>query len=882
MECFTVKNLSFSYPGANKKALDNVTVHIAEGSFVLLCGKSGSGKSTLLRHFKTCLAPVGEKQGSVYFYGKELNEVDFRTQTEKIGFVSQSPESQTVTDKVYHEISFCLENLGVPSDEIRRKVAFAADFFGLSDSLNDDVAVLSGGQKQLLSLAGVVVSEPQVLILDEPTSQLDPKAAAEFVELIARLNRETGITVIMSEQRLNEALPFADTVIVLDGGRVVCCDTPENTANFLKENNSGLLDAFPAGVRLWCTLDGKEKCPVTVSDGRAFLKSYSEKNSPSEISIKEYSLNNNTALSASHCYFRYEKDGADIIKDFSFSLEKGEIFALVGANGAGKTTALKILSGAKKCVSGKVERFGKSAFLPQDAKTLFVKDTVLDDLYEVFDSSRAYSEKEARIKEIAEMCGINHLLTRNPFELSGGETQLSALAKLLVNRPDILFLDEPTKGLDAELKKRLGTVLKTLSQNGVAVLLVSHDTDFCAEYADMCGVFFDGTIISKDVPQRFFSDSSFCSTNAARIAKNIVPNAVTVDEILSSFNKDITRELSTMPKENPIKTYAEINEKKEESVVVPSELPGKKRLSPIRKALCAVLSVLSVADFVLVSFGAKISTLTGVDINSFVKKNNILLYALLIVLLFGAALSAVGFSGEKKTIQKRNKMSGKSKLLCVASVLAVIVTLIVGVFVLNNKNSGIISVIVLTECIVPFFIDFDGRKPGAREIVTLSTLCALGVAGRMALFMLPQFKPVMAVVIIAGASMGAKSGFLTGAVTMLVSNMFYSQGPWTPWQMFSMGLVGFIAGLIFNTGILQPKRFSMAVYGAAAAIIIYGGIMNPASVIMYSPASLSIKSLLASYASGFIADIVQASATVFFILCFGEKSVEKIKKTVRE
>ncbi len=858
-----------------------MTVHIAEGSFVLLCGKSGSGKSTLLRHLKTCLAPDGEKQGSVYFYDKELNEVDFRTQTEKIGFVSQSPESQTVTDKVYHEISFCLENLGVPSDEIRRRVSFAADFFGLSDCLNADVAVLSGGQKQLLSLAGVVVSEPQVLILDEPTSQLDPKAAADFIELIARLNRETGMTVIMSEQRLNEALPFADTVIVLDGGRIVSCDTPENTALFLKENNSGLLDAFPSGVRVWCALDGKENCPRTVSDGRAFLKKYAEKNPPSEISVKEYLSNNNNILSASHCYFRYEKDGADVLKDFSFSLEKGEIFALVGANGAGKTTALKVLSGAKKCVSGKIERHGKSALLPQDAKTLFIKDTVFDDLYEAADSSLSQSEKELYIKKVADMCGISHLLSRNPFELSGGETQLAALSKLLVNRPDILFLDEPTKGLDAELKKRLGTVLKALSENGVAILLVSHDTDFCAEIADMCGVFSDGTVISEDVPQRFFSDSSFCSTNAARIAKNIIANAVTVDEILSSFNKSQSQNLLTTPKEISIKTYAEINDKIEESSVETPEMPEKKRLSPIRKALSAALSVMAIADFILVSFGAKISSLTGVNINSFVKKNNIFLYALLIILFFGAAISLFGFSKEKNTVKKRKKPSGKSILLYAVSLLFVIVTLFIGVFVLNNKNSGIISIVVLIECILPFFIDFDGRKPGAREIVTLSTLCALGVAGRMALFMLPQFKPVMAVVIIAGASMGAKSGFLTGAVTMLVSNMFYSQGPWTPWQMFSMGLVGFIAGLIFNTGILQPKRFSMAIYGAAAAIIIYGGIMNPASVIMYSPASLSIKSVLASYASGFIADIVQASATVFFILCFGEKSVEKIKKTVR-
>ena len=252
---FAVKDLSFSYPHTDREALIHVNLEIEQGQYICLCGRSGSGKTTLMRHMKTVLTPFGKRTGGVYFEGEELSGVDQRRQSSKIGYVMQDPDSQIVTDKVWHELAFGLESLGCDQRTMRLRVAEMASYFGIQSWFHKNVSELSGGQKQLLNLASIMAMQPEVLILDEPTSQLDPIAAADFLNTVKKINQELGTTIILSEHRLEDVFPASDRVVVMEHGRVIADESPYTVGERLRLLGSDMLASLPASVRIHQALE---------------------------------------------------------------------------------------------------------------------------------------------------------------------------------------------------------------------------------------------------------------------------------------------------------------------------------------------------------------------------------------------------------------------------------------------------------------------------------------------------------------------------------------------------------------------------------------------------------------------------------------------------
>ncbi len=871
MESYSFKNVDFTYPEGEKKALSNISFTVLQGEFVILCGPSGCGKSTLLRHLKSCLTPHGMLRGEIRYQGKLLSEMSQREQAQQIGFVLQSPENQVVTDKVWHELAFGLESLGYDTPTIRRRVAEIASFFGIENWFYKDVSELSGGQKQLLSLASVMAMQPGVLVLDEPTAQLDPIAAADFLALLGKINRELGTTILLTEHRLEEAFPFADRIIVMEEGAILCDDKPENVGLQLKGKGSGMFLAMPTAMRVWAAVETALPCPITVRDGSHFLSQRVSEQALLPLAENDPpAYGSDVTLECDDLWFRYEKDAPDVVKGLSLRLHKGEFYAVLGGNGAGKSTALKVISGLRSAYRGDVRLQGKLGHLPQNPQTLFVKRTVREDLYEVFRGQKIpKQQQDAEVARIVELCGLREFLDRHPYDISGGEQQRSALAKVLLTSPDILLLDEPTKGFDAEFKVTFAVILRRLIAQGVTVLMVSHDVSFCAEYAHKCGLFFDGSIVAEGTPDAFFSGNSFYTTPANRMARQFIPNAVTVRDIVGCCGGEL-------PAEPEIPEAAPLPAVKETAVTFkPKPLPLW------RKVLAGISLTVALIVFFYATSITDLSALIDQSGISAGGKQQLLLYLVLIAAL-GVFLAAIGRRSVPpamlRTPARQRKLSKRTAVSAVLIVLCIPLTVFAGVMYLGNQHYNVTAILVLLECMLPFFLVFESRKPKARELVIIAVLCAIGVAGRSAFFMLPQFKPVLALVIIAGVAFGGETGFLVGAVTMLVSNVLFSQGPWMPWQMFSMGIIGFLAGILFRKGLLRRSRGSLAAFGAFSAVIIYGGIMNPASAIMYHSQSVNWKMLLGYYVTGLPMDLIHAAATVIFIMIAAEPMLEKLDR----
>ena len=871
MESYSFKNVDFTYPEGEKKALSNISFAIQQGEFLILCGLSGCGKSTLLRHLKSCLSPHGLLQGQICYQGTPLSEISQRVQAQQIGFVLQSPENQVVTDKVWHELAFGLESLGYDTPTIRRRVAEIAAFFGIENWFYKSVTELSGGQKQLLSLASVMAMQPSVLVLDEPTAQLDPIAAADFLALLGKINRELGTTIILTEHRLEEAFPFATRVIVMEKGRIICDHKPENVGLQLKDKGSGMFLAMPTAMRVWAAVETDLSCPMTVRDGSDFLTQRAKEKPLLPLVEKEPpAYPEDITLECEDLWFRYEKDSPDVVKGFSLQLHKGEFYAILGGNGAGKSTTLKVISGLRSAYRGDVRIHGKLGHLPQDPQTLFAKRTVREDLYEVFRGEKIPKQtQDAEVARIVELCGLRDFLDRHPYDISGGEQQRSALAKVLLTAPDILLLDEPTKGFDAEFKVTFAFILKRLIAQGVTILMVSHDVPFCAEYAHKCGLFFDGSIVAEGTPQAFFSGNSFYTTPANRMARHLIPKAVTVADIIGCCDGQLAPE-PAIPEAAPLPAIKEtaVNFK-------PKPLPLW------RKLLAAFSLIVTLWVFFYATSITDLSALIHKDGISSSGQAQLFLY-LVLILALGIFIASIGRrsapSSLLQTPAKERKLTKRTLVATVLIVLCIPLTIFASVVYWGNQNYNITAFLVLLECMIPFFLVFESRKPKARELVIISVMCAIGVAGRAAFFMLPQFTPVLALVIICGVAFGGETGFLVGAVTMLASNVLFTQGPWTPWQMFSMGIIGFLAGICFRKGLLRRSRGSLATFGAFAAVMIYGGIMNPAAALMYNAQSVNWNMLLAYYVSGLPMDLVHAAATVIFILLTAEPMLEKLDR----
>lgn len=589
MNLVEVKDFSFSYPECSHKVLEHVNLKIKEGTLNVICGRSGCGKSTLLRQLKTVLAPAGNTSGQILYRGVSLKDTDHRTQSQEIGFVMQNPDNQIVTDKVWHELAFGLESLGYDNATIRLRVAEMASYFGIQQWFYKNVVELSGGQKQLLNLAAVMAMHPSLLILDEPTSQLDPIAASDFLETVKKINRDIGTTVLLTEHRLQDIIPYADRIFVMDEGGVFMEGTPREIGTALGREKHGMFLSMPVPMQIYGETRSHLTCPLTVSQGRQWIRDYIEEKGITKEQIQQANQRlagsthaqdnkfpgeaagsegkgifaglkskNNTpgpAIQMKGVWFRYEKDSPDVVRDLSLEVKKGEFYALVGGNGTGKSTTLSLLSRVHQPYKGRIYLEGKDlrsfkdnqlycgylGVMPQNPQSIFLKKTVLEDLYSVIGGkkeklSKEYNlsmKKEKAIEGIVSLTHLNGLLDRHPYDLSGGEQQRLALAKVLLLRPKILLMDEPTKGMDAEYKEELGGILKKLQSHGMTIFMISHDVEFVAEYADTTGLFFEGNIVTSKKTRDFFAGNNFYTTAANRMARGLFPEAVTGKDVVA-------------------------------------------------------------------------------------------------------------------------------------------------------------------------------------------------------------------------------------------------------------------------------------------------------------------------------------------------------------
>ena len=560
--------VSFAYPDAGKRALDQVSFSMEEGEYIVVCGESGCGKTTLLRQAKPEITPAGAGDGTVYYREQPLSEVPELTSAMEIGYVQQNPDNQIVTDYVWHELAFGLENMALPTSVIQRKVSEMASFFGMEEWFRKKTSELSGGQKQMLNLASIMAMNPKLLILDEPTSMLDPLAARNLLDTVARINRELGVAVLLCEHRLEDVFQRADRVLLMKQGTVLTDDTPENLTFTLQKDPtaSRIYLGLPGAARIFGELQQKGVCPVnkklplSIRDARHVLKELDlpfekVKAEPEKRTEAAKSNKEKPALEGKELWFRYDEKGKDILRGLNLSVQRGELLALLGGNGAGKSTLLRILCGLKKPLRGKVKKDKEMrlAMLPQSPQALFVYDSVWEDLLDAakqgrgarfVDKVQGNAEAAAeRAREVAAKLELTDKLTSHPFDLSGGELQRAAIGKLLLQDADILLLDEPTKGLDAYLKQELAGILKKLTEEGITMLMVTHDLEFAASYADRCALLFDGRITSEEEPHAFFTGNRFYTTTAGLIAEGYLPRAITCGEVIAGCEKAYAKKM---------------------------------------------------------------------------------------------------------------------------------------------------------------------------------------------------------------------------------------------------------------------------------------------------------------------------------------------------
>ena len=458
-----VQGLSFAYPGAEAPVLEGLDWRVPQGAFALLVGGTGSGKSTLLSLLKPEIAPAGERTGDARVLGEPVADMDVRASAERVGYVFQDPENQIVCETVWHEMAFGLENLGVSRDEMRRRVAEASYFFGLEDWLHRDTDTLSGGRKQLLSLAAVLTLRPRVLLLDEPTSQLDPVAEKNFLHALFRVNHELGCTVVVATHQPRPMLEYATCAYRIEDGRVR--EVVDLASLGSREGLLALDSCRPA--------QGATSAAAAIREG----------------------------------WFRYDRATGWVLCGLDVAFSTGAVHAIVGGNGCGKSTMLSVLAKTVKLQRGRMVRGAASAaLLPQNPKALLVAETVRDELME-WASACGYDEAMAR--ERAASLGLADLGERHPYDLSGGQRQLLALAKLLLIGPELLLLDEPTKGLDLASRRIIARALRDHAQAGGTVVMATHDLDFAEQVADDISMMFDGEIACMEPPTDFFADNVF-------------------------------------------------------------------------------------------------------------------------------------------------------------------------------------------------------------------------------------------------------------------------------------------------------------------------------------------------------------------------------------
>ena len=850
MEILGIKELSFSYPDEISKALVDIELSVSEGEFVLLCGISGSGKSTLLKMIIPQISPAGTRNGIITFRGCDISEKN----TARIGVVMQSPDNQIITENTISELAFGLESMGIHKQEMRRRIAEMSNFFGLDDILGKKTTELSGGQKQILNIASVMLMQPELLLLDEPFSQLDPVAASQLADILHRINSEIGTTIIIAEHSPEPVYPICSRVILLSEGRIIADDLPQNVPAEILKSGDPVFDALPLAARACVLSDvSAENIPLTIQNGRKWLRKFIQNHQLKSISHIQppTKTNEQAAVISDHVWFRYRKNDPFILRNASFRAYSGEILAILGGNGAGKSTLLQVITGSAKQQEGsiRIKNGARIAYMPQSPELLFTADTLYSHFEDCIKASEAEPSDEI-IKKTAEFFELEEKLRRHPYDLSGGEQQKAALAGLLLTMPDILLLDEPVKCMDAKAKKDIGGLMRKLAEKGMCIILVSHDTEFCASYADRCTMFFDGKNSETEPPYEFFSKNVFFTTSARRMTRYISDDIVTDDDLLYA--------LDIQKNEKPHSDFPDLDIKYKNN-----DPDTQKKKKSIPKSIFRLIS-LAVFLFGALSAGG-ILKIAGTAVSAAA------------VIVSGLVLIILGRS-ENQIHISRTGHSTRGLAAAVSSVIvAVPLTIFAGRYFFNDSRYMFISLLILLECMLPFFVMFEKRRVRSREIVLIAVMCGLCVFARAAFYMLPEFKPMTAMVILTGAALGVEAGFLTGAVTMLVSNIIFSQGPWTAWQMAAMGLVGLLSGIVFGTGRITSDRTGYAVFGFFAAVIIYGGIMDPAALII-SHIEPTVDNLLAYYAAGLPLDIVHGLSTAIFLYIGAEPVIKKLER----
>lgn len=500
-----IKDLSFRYSLCREYTLDNINLKINKGDYLLITGPSGSSKTTLLKLLKPGLVSQGEKKGEILYCKEDIDKLDREKSVREIGYLSQDIEEQIITDKVSNELAFALESLSRPPEEIKRRIAEVSEYLNISDIYNKKTNEISSGQKQLVNLASLIALRPKVLLLDEPLSQLDQSGCEVFLNIIDKLNRDLSMTIVIVEQRVEDIFYKSNRIIYMESGKILCDSKEQEIDKYLYKNNKQMFLPAKSLITQAFNLKGDiSKQPQLKNTLKA-----------DEMNKEKIKNKNEDIIKMKECSFRYKNEDEDIIKDCTTYIKSNAITAILGSNGAGKSTMLKLLSTLLKPYRGniKYKRGIKISIMPQEVKGIIIKDSVEEELSFL---------KEDKIDKILDKFSLTKYKKTHPYDLSIGEMQRLALIKVLYNNCDVVMLDEPTRGLDNIQKNNLGELLIKLKNRGKTIIMVSHDLDFCAEYADFCGLLFNKNIITMEDRDSFFKNNYFYTTQTQKINKEII------------------------------------------------------------------------------------------------------------------------------------------------------------------------------------------------------------------------------------------------------------------------------------------------------------------------------------------------------------------------
>lgn len=546
MEILSMENLTFTYNRSadNRAALKDISLKAFEGDLILLCGPSGGGKTSLLRIIKSSLMPDGKLEGHISAYVPD----------EKIGYVFQQPDSQLVMEKVFDELIFGCENMGLSTSEINLRLSEITTFFGIEDLTDRECASLSGGQKQLVNLASVLMMEPDILIFDEPLSQLDPIAATFFINIIKKLHDELGMTIIICEHELSDILPYASKVWFMDDGSVMEFSSPDSFVGHIVRNDNKYLCLLPPLIRAAISYDSSlSTYPYSVDAfkklniPKAFLDNYIDNervNKPLNTDDEDITADKNILglkrkknkhipsdlqpVWGKKLYFKYEKNDRDILKGLNIHIPYNSFYAIIGGNGSGKSTLLSLMTGYRTPYKGKftgllsddINRLLCVSYLPQNPLYMFKETCLLNDYLEIMHKFNISENDRVDFSKLfisnPLFMPLKDLLSHNASEISGGELQAAAILLLHLLKRPILLLDEPTKGMDSIYKKNLSAYLKELRESGTTIIMVSHDLEFVCENATHCGLMYDGQIIAEDECHKILKNNKFYTTSLFR------------------------------------------------------------------------------------------------------------------------------------------------------------------------------------------------------------------------------------------------------------------------------------------------------------------------------------------------------------------------------